>query len=127
MEEHIYSNNGVLVTQSRLVVSGDIYAISGITSVKIKEKKKDFFLLFAFTIAILVFTIIRFTNHDYSISILSLAIFVGCILWIKKIKEPNYILLITTSSGESEAFSTKEKQIALSIIEAINQAIVVRG
>lgn len=127
MEEHIYSSNGVFVSKSRLVVSGDTYAMNGITSVKLKEKKKDFFLLFAFTIIVFIFTIIRCANHDYLMAVISAAVFVGCVLWIKKLRAPNYVVLITTSSGESEAFSTNEKQTVLSIIEAINQAIISRG
>lgn len=122
MEKTYYTNGKVTVTNSRLIMPAQTYAMSGITSVKFEEIKPK--------------------------RMLPIVLLIGCMLIVKKMPEANafvwaffalpgliwlgiqksqFSVTLSSASGESRALTSKDAKFVRSIIDAINQAIIERG
>ena len=116
-----FQDNDVLITQSRIVIFGKTYAMRNISSVSITQESK-LFLKISSTI-ILVFALSGFFLEEYLIGIIALGIAVIMLLNSKD----EYIVVISSNSGDNNALKSKNRDYIESIIEAINEAIIFRG
>jgi hypothetical protein len=120
MPEHVFLNEGgIQVTTARFVAKGRTYALSGITSVSLYQIKPRRGLVIAFAII----SFIAFSQHS---SILG-AVFLGfaVIGWFAN--PPTYSVRLMTASGESDAFTAKDRSQVERVVHALNEAIVARG
>jgi hypothetical protein len=131
MEEKTYFNNnvGVSVTNTRFIVHGQTYAMSGVTSVKRFVKKPSIvrmilaILLMALGGLAAIGTLVSGELSSIIVPVIILAI--GVVLWL--VNKKLYIVLLNTSSGESQALETKDSGLVDSVVEALNTAIIERG
>ena len=114
----IYNSNGVVVTNSRFIVAGQTYAMSGVTSVKTGEtypSRKGPIILGVFGL---------FVMGDawyVGLPMIGLAVY-G---WLKQ--KSVFSVSLSTAAGEVQALSSESSSYVLSIVEALNKAIIHRG
>jgi hypothetical protein len=131
MEEKSYFNNntGVSVTNARFIVHGQTYAMSGVTSVKRFVKKPS---IVRMILAVLLMALgglaaigVLASGDVSSVIVPVIMLAIGVVLWV--INKKQYIVLLNTSSGESQALETKDSALVDSVVEALNTAIIERG
>ncbi len=121
IEKIFYQDANVLVTQSRIVAFGKTYAMRNISSVGMSENSK-LFLKIASTI-MLVFALIILYLRDYWMGIAALGIAIIILFNARN----EYVMIISSNSGDNNALSSKNRDYIQSVIDAINEAIVHRG
>lgn len=133
MDEKTYfnNNNGISVTNARFIVSEQTYAMSGVTSVKHFIKKASIVraVLSVLLIALGALSTIGIlaSGEGEAATIIMPLIFliIGISLWFSNKK--SFIVLLNTSSGESQALETKDSGLVNSVVDALNEAIIERG
>lgn len=115
-EKVFYEKNGIRVTNSRFVVPGQTYALSGVTSVKSVSKSTT-----KASVILAIFGIWSLSIESYFFGVLLLG---AALLWYLQSK---HMVVLTTSSGESEALTSKDQSVVQEIIGALNEAIIERG
>lgn len=124
-EQVFYDQGGIAVTNSRFIVHGQTYAMSGITSVKASQispsKKEPVFCVLGGVI-ITLYNLNPVTFWMY----LGIAILVVSIYWFKSLK-PTYYVTLTTNAGETQAVQSKDFDVISNIVNALNSAIIERG
>jgi hypothetical protein len=121
--ETVYFDNGkVKVTNSRLIVQNQTYAMSGITSVNFVEKKPNRLLPLALLIGGLLIPGVQHATE------VGHYIFFGVpgALWLA-LQRSRYAIRIGSASGESQALDSKYKDFVNGVVNAINKAIIERG
>jgi hypothetical protein len=123
MEEKVFFNqNEIQITNSRIMITGQTYAMSGVTSVAslIQSPKKTGPIVLALLGILMLFA-------PSTAILLTGIVFIGlAVFWFIKLK-PTYLINLTTSSGEAQIFSSKDESLISSVVDAINEAIVARG
>jgi hypothetical protein len=120
-EQSFLDEGGVTVTNSRFIVSGQTYAMSGITSVKAltrKPSRKGPIILVAIGLLAMLAG-----KEAVVVGLLFLA--GGTVWWI--LHKPTYIVVLHSASGEAEALTSKDGGFISRAVNALNQAIVARG
>lgn len=121
-EEKVFLNEGgVSVSNSRMTYQGQMYAMSGVTSVKTYEavpSKKG-------PIILIIIGLFMMAGGKNTI-VVSLLLLAGGIAWWVMAKSI-YSVLLTTASGEAKAYSSKDKDFVSKIVGALNDAIIHRG
>ena len=122
MEEKIFFNEGgITVTNSRFVVPGQTYTMSGVTSIKSVRhdpSKKWPIILLGIGIIMLL------SGGDAAVP--ALLLIVAGVVWLYLIK-PTYGVVLSSASGETEALTSKDGGYINRIVNALNDAIVSRG
>ena len=121
MEEKIFYDAGsISVSNSRFIVDGQTYAMSNVTSVKtgVEEAKKGAGILIGL-IGLLVLFGANSILWGIIILILGILLFVGA--------KNRYSVVLSTSSGENQALTSKDKTYIEKVVLALNEAIVSRG
>jgi hypothetical protein len=127
-EQIFYNQDGIMVTNSRFIVYGQTYTMSGITSVKINKTCLTGRNL---TIAIIILSIMLISPIILSeimgmpiliIALVALAPIAGILLFRHK-----WVIVLTTSSGEVKALENRDKGVISEIVNALNSAIIARG
>lgn len=121
-EQNYFDQGSVRVTSARFVVNGTTYPINSIASVRASESKP---IPLTAIILIMIGFGILLGGQASLLFFGALAIGLG-ILWIVK-KAKVYSVVLRTSSGESQVLESKDKAHVLSVVEALNTAIVARG
>jgi hypothetical protein len=130
-EKTFYESDGVKVTNARFIVNNQTYALSSVNSVKVYETDVTSSpaapaLLVGGGIVWMLFLI--FSNGGVIYYIPSLALIAGGFYLAIIIKRKlEYIVALTTSSGENAALRSNKKQEITLIEKALNDAIVYRG
>jgi hypothetical protein len=120
-EQVLLSENGVSVSTSRFIVSGQTYAMSGITSVKsYKSDPSRKGPIILGIIGLLLLT------GELSTKIVGLLMIGGAVAWFKSLK-PTYSVLLSSASGEVRALSSQDESYISRVVEALNDAIITRG
>lgn len=124
-EETFLNEGGVQVTNARFVVPGQTYALSGVTSVSIHEKKpKRIGPIFLFIIGF--FCLMGGLSGSSGAFVAALVfIGLGVLWWISN--STKYAVRLMTASGESDALPSKDGAFIKRIVEALNNAIIHRG
>jgi hypothetical protein len=126
-EQIFYNQDGIMVTNSRFIVHGQTYTMSGITSVKInKTCLTDRNITIAVIIlAIMIISPIILCEMEMPILIIALGALApnaGILLFRHK-----WVIVLTTSSGEVKALENRDKGVISEIVNALNSAIIARG
>lgn len=117
-----FDQGGVSVSNARFIVSGQTYAMSAVTSVKqaINEPSRAGPILFG-----IVGLLICFIGNITAI-VIGLLMIAVAIAWGSQ-QKPEYIVVLSTSSGESQALKSNNKSYVESVVGALNQSIIHRG
>lgn len=133
MDETVFLEDGaVKVTNSRFIVSGKTFALSAVNSFRVNRidetPNREIYKLYVFGLAI--WALFEGLSKDTSAFIMVfIAGAVALSIWwgISGKEKIKYVLLLTTSSGESEALSSYVPGQIQQIENALTQAIVHRG
>jgi len=121
-EEKVFLNEGgVSVTNARMMYGDQTYAMSGVTSVKSFEKQPSR----KGPIVLIIIGLLALAGGKDTI-IVSLLLLAGGILWWIK-QKAEYSVVLTSSSGETKAYTSNDKAFVIKIVQSINDAIVHRG
>lgn len=125
-EKMILDQEGITISNSRFIVNGQTYAMSGITSVRstvFHPSKMWPILMILFGVwGVCAFLFLQ----EYGGIVVGLGILAIGILWLRS-KKPTYAVKLTSSSGEVQACSSQDEEFVVKIVNAINDAIVHRG
>jgi len=120
-EQVFLDERGVSVSNSRMMYEGQTYAMSGITSVKSFEKKPSRII----PVILIIIGLIVMAAGGGGIAVGLLLIAGGIALWI--LMKADYSVVLTSSSGEAKAYTSKDRDFVTRVISAVNEAIVHRG
>ncbi len=130
MEEKIfYEIEDVKVTNSRFVVAGATYPIANISSVKSSFKKVNkaiAYILVVFGILCLLASATAPSGGQAGPAILALLCIGFGYPRFEKAKAVHTVVL-ATSGGEVQAYSSQNEDVIAAIVAALNDAIVHRG
>ena len=126
-EVGFYSEDGVRVTSTRLLVGSTTYSMANITSVRtsvMQPSRKGPLLLI---LVGLVLLLVAANSHAMGgLAFMSaLVIAAGIFWWISQ--KSIYAVRIASSSGESSPITSVNEERIDRIVQAINQAIIHRG
>jgi hypothetical protein len=121
-EQVFFDQNGVSVSNARFIVSGQTYAMSAVTSVKqaVNEPSRGgpiFFGIVGFLICLI---------GNTAAIVIGLFILV-CAIAVGVQQKAEYIVVLSTSSGESQALKSADKSYVESVVNALNHSIIHRG
>lgn len=123
-EQTFLNEGGITVTNSRFIAGGQTYAMSGITSVKSYKhptsKKGPAVLII---LSLLIFIGGQGAAASILVGLLFLA---GGIAWLV-LNKPKFSVMLSSASGEAEAYSSKDESFISRVVNAINEAIIARG
>jgi hypothetical protein len=119
-EQNFLNEGGIIVTNARFVVSGQTYAMSGVTSLKSlrREPSRKGPLVF-WGLGILLL----FAPNGIVGGLICIAI--GAAWWA--IVKPEFVVVLNSASGEAEALTSKDSTFISRVVTALNEAIVHRG
>jgi len=125
LEQTFLNEAGVTVTQARFMVSGQTYAMNGVTSVaSLKENPSRKGPIICLAVGLITF----FGVLSGDTQILPGSLFfliVGGLWWY--LKKPQFAVVLHSASGESRAFTSPDENLVARIVGALNEAIVARG
>lgn len=120
-EQTFLNESGIQVTNARLITKGRTYVVSNITSVSLYEVKPN-------RVGVIVcagigaIVLLQGGNGVYAgLIFLALAI----VSWFAN--PTTYSVRLVTASGESDAFTAKDRGQVERVVKALNEAIVSRG
>ena len=120
-ETTFLSESGVRVTNTRLIVPTQTFAMSGITSVaSFVEKPKRFWPILFLALGGLSLT----GGRDYLVLAIPLLAIGG--IWFAK-QKTKFSVHLSTASGEASALTSEDKQWIDKVVLAINNSIIHRG
>ncbi|MGF6776149.1 DUF6232 family protein [Paraburkholderia sp. GAS334] len=125
MEERTFlDEGGVKVTNARVLVGSQTYAMSGVTSVKhAVEPASRTVPVVCFLVAVAT---LYFDHQDTNPILFAIAVaVVGILLWVL-VKDKHFVIL-HSSSGESRAVTHTDRGFIHRVIQAINNSIISRG
>jgi hypothetical protein len=125
-EKVFYKSGNVLVSNTRVIIDNKMYAVNNITSVELLEKGLS--MIFYVLLLVGIICLISGLNQNDGLVLflfLSVLSFIGSYLIWKYY--PRFAIILRTSGVENEALTSINKQFALDVIKAINDAIIHRG
>lgn len=125
-EPVIYQDQAVTVTKTRFIAWGKTYAMNQVVSVRSGFKAASnggWVLLLLVGIVMLPLGI---GEKQTALAIVGGLLLVLAIAGMRASKG-TYSVVLTTSSGEVQAISTKERAYVDKVVAALNEAIVARG
>ncbi len=129
------SEAGLVISQTRLVSFGDTYAMSSITSCRLRytdetNKGKEFLRYCAFAASALIGIVVGFAIGGMAGvivgAVLAVIGLVAALMFIK-VEYQLYHVLVGTNTGEMTVVSTEDEDFARRVDRAINDAIIARG
>jgi len=121
MEEKTFLDAGnVSVSNSRLIVDGQTYAMGDVTSVKtgVEEANKRIGVLLGLTSLLVLFIAKSFLWGGVLLVIATFAL-IGA--------RNKYSVVLSTSAGENQALRSENKTEIETVVSALNEAIMSRG
>lgn len=120
-EKVFFSKGSVKVTDTRFIVSRQTFAMSGITSIKLDEDKPPRTIPFFFIITGVIGLFLGKTILPFGIAFIVLGA-----AWYA-LQRSHYHVLLHSASGETKAFSSKNKKWVKNVVTALNDSIIYRG
>jgi Family of unknown function (DUF6232) len=122
-EQTFLNESGIQVTNARFIAKGRTYAVNGITSVSLYENKPR---------RIVAIVCAGIAGYAFLQGSSSGALIIGLIFLASAIADwfmnrQTYSVRLMTASGESDAFTAKDRSQVERIVQALNEAIVCRG
>jgi hypothetical protein len=125
-ETVLLDEQGIKVTNARFLVESQTYAMAGVTSVKTEvEYPSKTGPLITIGIGVLFF-LNAMNSGQFGGLIAGGAVFAVGVMWLRS-RKPEYLVLLTTASGEKRAYESKDGALVKKVVTAINDAIVHRG
>lgn len=123
-EKIFMQQGGVTVTSARFITPTKTHAMAGITAVSAQKKKIDA----SWSITLMIVGAI-FALSDWKGSFnLGIFLLLGGLLWLAILLfNKTYVVRIESASGHSDALESRNKDFILSVVTALNEAIVYRG
>ncbi|KGI79240.1 DUF6232 family protein [Oleiagrimonas soli] len=122
MEEKFFFNQGgVSVSNARFMVRGQTYAMNGVTSVKQSVRHPSRLLPIVLGILGLILLFGGSSGVMWGLIALSIA----ALWWFSQKSE--WIVVLNSASGETQALTSKDRRYIDGVIEALNQSIIHRG
>lgn len=119
-EKTFFQDANVTVTQSRFISQSKTYAMSNISSVSIFRKARNKF----FDIALIIIgAVCLFSGGARVVGFVMVLIGVLMLFLLKD----TFSVRIQSNSGEADGFMSKDHDLILKIVNAVNDAIVHRG
>jgi hypothetical protein len=118
-ERTFFSNGNVTVTNARLIVDGQTYAMSSVTSVAAASETPS--RLWSVLLGLFALMMIPAQVWPVVGVLAALAVW----MWVKQ--KPKYWVSLSTSGGEKKAVWSHDRDWIQSIVDALNNAIVARG
>lgn len=119
-EQKFYEDGNVIVTQSRFVASSKTYAMRNISSMSIGEIKKSK----VFQILVIIVGVIMLTGEGTRVyGVVAIAMGALLLYFIRN----EYSVRINSNSGENDGFVSKDRERIEKIVNAVNEAMVLRG
>jgi hypothetical protein len=127
-ETTIYSDSDVTVTTSQVLCGGTAYALRSITSVRMRETHPNAIptlVAMALGLCVLVAALARleFNAGVVFLFVVGIALIAFGVRHVHQLT-PDYHLLISSSSGEVRAFTSKDRQQVEQTVAAVNEAII---
>ncbi|MCB0261419.1 MAG: hypothetical protein KDH97_14865 [Calditrichaeota bacterium] len=120
-EQTFLNEGGITVTNSRFIAGGQTYAMSGVTSVKatknIPSKKGPIILIVLGLLGLMM---------PESAKLFGLLLLGGGIAWLV-LNKPTFSVVLSSASGEAEAYTSKDENFIANVVNALNEAIIARG
>lgn len=120
-DREFFSSDSVYVSLTRFVVFGQTYAMSGVTSVRATRIGPNRFLPI-----IVVLIGVFFLRSGGNWIIFGLAM-IGAAIWLWKLQTPEYVVLLSSASGEMRALRSEDLEYITDVVQALNDCIVARG
>lgn len=125
-ERTFLSEGNVLVTNARIVSSGQTYAMAGVTSVQVLVEPASNTGPVLCILGGLLLIVVSIGSKAILTGVLGAGLIVAGIQYLRSLKS-THNLILRTSSGEIRAFSSVDSAYIARILEAINNAIVARS
>ena len=123
MEEKVFFAQGpVSVSNSRFIVHGQTYAMNGVTSVRqaVNNPSRFWPLVLGF------FGLIIMLGGSAGAIIFGGLLLGLAIYWWTR-QKPDWIVVLSSSSGETRALISKDRVFIDGVIQALNDSIIHRG
>lgn len=117
-EKTFFEYEDVKVTNSRLMVASQTFAMSNITSVKTLKNQPNRF----WPGLVIIFGVVMLLDNP----LIGLVIGGGGGLWLYSQKTMFHVML-TSAGGETSALSSQQRNYIEKVVQALNDAIVARG
>lgn len=124
-EETFFNDGGLTVTNSRFIVPGQTYTMSGVTSIRAEQytpSRKWPMIVMGFGVVGLFSAV----DEGIGAGLFGLAIIAIGVAWWRS-KKTIYTVVLSSASGESDAFSSADEEFIDGVVSALNDAIVSRG
>lgn len=133
-EVTLFDRHNILVTAYRLVVRGQTFPLSAITSVageKTIKSAKGSIIAMGFGLLMILMALLEAAAGmgEYSLGgvVVGLLIF-GLGFWAFRLRKPDYSVNISTASGKTiNVHTDKNESLVQELIMVLNQALVSRG
>ena len=123
-ETTFFQSGDITVTNARLIVGAQTFAISGITSVQGVETPASHITSIA---VMLLGIILAIGGLAVSIFIFFGILIIALGVWLFFREKPKYEVVLTTAGGEVTAYQSGDKEFMSQVIHALNDSIVSRG
>lgn len=122
MEEKIFfDRGGISVSNARFIAHGQTYAMNGVTSVKQAVKNPSRRGPIVLGVIGLIALINGGNGIIWGVVLMAVTVF----WWIKQ--KPEWIVVLNSSSGETQALTSEDASYISEVIEALNKSIIHRG
>ncbi len=127
-EETIYSDSDVTVTTARVLCAGTTYELKNITSVKMGDTPPNAIatlVAIGLGLCVLVTALARLEINAAFVFlfVVGIALIALAVRHVRQLT-PDYHLFISSSSGEVQAFTSKDQSQVEQIVAGVNEAIV---
>ena len=127
-EEIIHSDSDVSVTTTRVIIRGTTYALRNITSVRMAFTPPRTGCAIILLIAGIIYMLTALPEVFQGRAGATVFVFAGlvtavAVLWLRSLKK-DYHVAISSSSGEANALTSKDKGYIEGVVNSINEAIV---
>jgi hypothetical protein len=124
-ETVLLDERGIKVTNARFLVDGQTYAMAGVTSVKTEvEHPSQRGPYVVIGIGGLLF--LNGTTGQSGALLAGALVFALGVMWFRS-RKSEYLVLLTTASGEKRPYKSNDEVFVRKVVKAINDAFVHRG
>lgn len=130
-EKVYYESSGVTITNTRAIFFNTTYALANIASVRIFKEPPSrgpaiMLFLGGIFIGFIGLMMASLVTAAHLITLVGL-ITMGIAIYLSIKAKPDYIVKVSSSSGEADVLYSKDSGYIQRIVDAINQAIIDRG
>lgn len=125
-EKTFLEEGGAFVTNTRVIIHGQTYAMANITSVKMMHEPANLSTGNTLLVGTIIAFCIALMTHG-ALSILTTLGAGGLMIYAYRSAKPTYYVILGTAGGEARALSSQDKMFVGRVSAALSQAMVHRG